>query len=257
MKPQIRGTVPFFTEVGASTPRADRAQHPPGPVHRRPLSGVTGAGVSGPAAPSSRRAGRPRAADRPRVSPGSAASARSRRSCAARSAASAALGSRPSATAASRASVSVAAPAGTASSAATRPSTAASSSAGGTSALRQPDRHRLRRAHPAPGQADLDGARVADRVHQRVGAAEVGNQPERRLGHAELHVVGDDAQVTGQRELEAGPDGVAVHGGDGHPVRLAQPAEAGLEAGDGRRRRPGRPARRCRRCRAARRPRAR
>ena len=70
-------------------------------------------------------------------------------------------------------------------------------------------------------------------MHQRVGAAEVGHQPERRLGHAELHVVGDDAQVAGQRELEAGADGVAVHGGDGDPVRVAQPAEAGLEAGDG------------------------
>ena len=46
-----------------------------------------------------------------------------------------------------------------------------------------------------------------------------------RLGHAELHVVGDHPQVAGQRELEPAADGMALHGGDRDPVRVPQPAK--------------------------------
>jgi len=70
-------------------------------------------------------------------------------------------------------------------------------------------------------------------VDERVGAAEVGDDAQARLGHAELHVVGDDAQVAGQRELEPGPDRVALHRGHREPRGIAQPREPALEGGDG------------------------
>src|SRR5690606_6130800 len=77
-------------------------------------------------------------------------------------------------------------------------------------------------------------AGVADEANQGVGAGQVGHQSEARLAHGELHVVGDDAQVTGEGELEAGADGVALHGGDGHQVAAPPPGERLLVLGDDR-----------------------
>jgi hypothetical protein len=69
-------------------------------------------------------------------------------------------------------------------------------------------------------------------VHERVRAAEVRDDTQTGLGHAELHVVGDDAQVAGERELESGADGVALHRSDGEPRGFTQPREAHLEGRD-------------------------
>ena len=115
---------------------------------------------------------------------------------------------------------------------ATRSATAPSSSAAGTTSVGQPDRPGLRRAHRAAGQADLQRPRVADQLHEGARAGQVGHQAERRLGQAQLGVVGEDPQVAGERELRAGADGVALHRGDRDDPRRPQPAEAGLEAAD-------------------------
>ena len=72
----------------------------------------------------------------------------------------------------------------------------------------------LRRADPSPGGADLERAGVADEVHERSGATEVGHQPEARLAHGEPGVERGHAQVGREGQLEAGPDGVPVHLGD-------------------------------------------
>src|SRR5438094_68674 len=69
-------------------------------------------------------------------------------------------------------------------------------------------------------------------VAEHLRAAEIGHQTELGLGHRELRVLGRDADVARERELEAGADGVALHGGDADELRTAQPAEAGLVAGD-------------------------
>lgn len=66
-----------------------------------------------------------------------------------------------------------------------------------------------------------------------MGAGEVGDQAQAGLAHGELHVVGDDAQVTGEGQLEARPDGMPLHGGDGHDVTAPPPGEALLELSDG------------------------
>ena len=68
--------------------------------------------------------------------------------------------------------------------------------------------------HPPAGHADLQGPGVADQLDQALGAAEVGHQAEGHLGHGELGVLGEHPQVAGEGELEAGADGVALHGGD-------------------------------------------
>ena len=78
------------------------------------------------------------------------------------------------------------------------------------------------------GGADLERPGVADVLDQRLGAGEVGHQAERRLLHGELRVVGHHPQVAGQRELEAGADGVAADRGDRDEARVAQPGEAAL-----------------------------
>ena len=69
--------------------------------------------------------------------------------------------------------------------------------------VRQPDRLGLGRLHRAPGQADLHGPRVADQLHERARAGQVGHQAERRLGQPQLRVVGEDPQVAGQGELRS------------------------------------------------------
>ena len=72
---------------------------------------------------------------------------------------------------------------------------------------------------PTAGQADLQRPGVPDGLHERPRATEVGHQPEGRLAHREPGVVGDDSDVAGQRELEAGAHGVPLDRGDRHEVR--------------------------------------
>lgn len=65
-------------------------------------------------------------------------------------------------------------------------------------------------------------------------AGEVGDEPETGLAHGELHVIGDDPQVTGEGELEPGTDRMALDSGDGDQVGTAPPGERLLVFGDGR-----------------------
>ncbi|ESU47126.1 hypothetical protein P376_4891 [Streptomyces sp. HCCB10043] len=67
-----------------------------------------------------------------------------------------------------------------------------------------------------------------------MGAREVGNETETGLTHGELHVLGDDPQIAGEGELEAGADGVALDRRDRHEVVAAPPGERLLVLGDGR-----------------------
>ena len=133
------------------------------------------------------------------------------------------------------------APAGDASRAAARSRVAASSSSTGTTMVASPIAAASAAPHPATGGADLEGAGVAHQVDQRLGAAEVGDQPEGRLLHRQLGVVGEHPQVAGQRQLEAGADRVALHRGDADDPVVAPPRERLLEAVDDRVQRPRRP----------------
>jgi hypothetical protein len=74
----------------------------------------------------------------------------------------------------------------------------------------------IRSASGAAGRADLQRPRVPDRLHQRLGAAEVWHQPQRRLSHRELRVVGHYADIAGQRKLEAGADRMSPDRRDAH-----------------------------------------
>ena len=49
--------------------------------------------------------------------------------------------------------------------------------------------------------------------------------PSVGLGHGELRVVGDDADVGAERELEAAADRVALHGGDADQIGPRGPVE--------------------------------
>ena len=102
--------------------------------------------------------------------------------------------------------------------AATVRSTAASRSSAGDDRGGQADAQRLVGADAPAGQADLGGARVPDEVDEALGAAEVGDDAERRLGHHEARVVGEDADVGAERELESAADRVPLHGGDADQV---------------------------------------
>lgn len=64
-----------------------------------------------------------------------------------------------------------------------------------------------------------------------MGAAEVRDEAERRLPHAELGIVGEDLQVAGQRELKARSDGVAVDRGHADESRVAQLRHGGNPTG--------------------------
>ncbi len=86
--------------------------------------------------------------------------------------------------------------------------------------------------HSARGGAHLERARVPDRIEEQLGTGEVGHQPQRRLEHAELRVLGCDPDVTGKRKLEAGADRVPPDRGDRHERRITQPGEPGLVARD-------------------------
>ena len=98
--------------------------------------------------------------------------------------------------------------------------------------LGQAQRGRLRGPHGAAGQAQLEGPGQSDDVDQRLGPGQVGHQAQRRFLHAQLGVLGEHPQITGQRELEPGPDRVPAHGGHRHDARVAQPGEASLDRGD-------------------------
>ena len=54
----------------------------------------------------------------------------------------------------------------------------------------------------------------------------------KKLGFQVGYATGQDPQVTGESELEPGPDRVALHRRDGDDVRPVQPGEGGLEFGD-------------------------
>ena len=79
--------------------------------------------------------------------------------------------------------------------------------AGPTTSLTRPIRTASAAGHPAPGQADLGRAGVADCLHPPLGAAQVRHQAERHLGHRELRILRGDPQIAGQRKLEARSDG--------------------------------------------------
>ena len=181
------------------------------------------------------RSAPPLRSHRLRLSAISGASSRNRRIWASRSNRRCSSSVRPDA-ASSSALVSRTAPGIGAVSAATRSATVASSSADRADDGGQPDARGLGRADHPRGGADLQCPGVANALDQRLCSRQVGHQPERGLLHAELGVVGHHPQVAGQRELEAGADGVALHDGDRDEARVAQPGEAALERLDGRRR---------------------
>jgi hypothetical protein len=93
--------------------------------------------------------------------------------------------------------------------------------------------HRRRQSHPqrllgpdpAGGQADLGGSGVADEIDEPLGAAQVRDQAKCRFGHGEGGIVGQDAQVAAERELETGADGVALDRGDADEIRPRRPVE--------------------------------
>src|SRR3712207_7423041 len=63
-------------------------------------------------------------------------------------------------------------------------------------------------------------------------SSDLGHQAEGGLGQPQVGVLGEHAQVAGEGELRAGADGVALHRGDRHDPRRAQPAEPGLVAAE-------------------------
>ena len=120
----------------------------------------------------------------------------------------------------------------TASSAATRSPTAPSSSAPGTTssarrsaaASAAPTVRLVRHSSSARGSPTMSTSGLVP--------VRSGHQAERGLFHAQLGVVGQHPQVTGQRELEPGSDGVTAHRGHRHDARIPQPPVPGLAAGD-------------------------
>ena len=83
------------------------------------------------------------------------------------------------------------------------------------------------------GRTDLQRPRVANKADQRFCSREVRHQAQRRLLHAEAHVVRGHPQVAGQRQLEARPDGIALDLRDRDEARVGQPDEPALVAVDG------------------------
>ena len=87
----------------------------------------------------------------------------------------------------------------------------------------------------APVSADLHRPGVAHGSTSEPVPPRSGTRPEGRLAHREPGVVGHDPQVAGQRELEAGADGVPLHRGDADDDGPgATSGEARLVGRDGR-----------------------
>jgi len=102
--------------------------------------------------------------------------------------------------------------------------------------VHHPDPVGLRRVDPPPGDAQLHRPRAPDELVQRLDPAQVRDEPERHLGHAELRIIRDNTQITRQRELEPRADGVAVNSRDRDDVGPVQPGERlliGLDARQG------------------------
>ena len=96
----------------------------------------------------------------------------------------------------------------------------------------EPQLFGLRRSDAPAGEAQLQSPGVADVVHERLGAGEVGHQSAAHLGHRELGVVGKHPQVTGQRQLKTRAYGMPGDGRDRDDVGPRQPGEAGLVGAD-------------------------
>ena len=98
------------------------------------------------------------------------------------------------------------------------------------------ERARLGRAHGLAGEAVVERDLQAGAHGEALQAVEAGQQAELHLGEAEdgLLVVGEDAGVAGQRDLEAAAERGAVHGGDDGLGRVGEAlggAVAGLDHG--------------------------
>ena len=92
--------------------------------------------------------------------------------------------------------------------------------------------------HAAPGRGQLERARIADRARQEPGAAAVGHERDVRERHHQHRVLGQVAEVAGQREREARARRGAVDGRDHglrHPHERLDDRDVGLA--DRRRRR--------------------
>ena len=72
----------------------------------------------------------------------------------------------------------------------------------------EPPGERVGRADPAAAHDHVLRAAEADEAREPLRAAGAGDHPEPDLGEAELGVLGGDAEVAGERELE--PDAEAV-----------------------------------------------
>ena len=87
---------------------------------------------------------------------------------------------------------------------------------GGTSSSTRPRRSALAPALALAREDHVERRAQADEPGQPLAATGAGNETELHLGETELglRVVGGDAVVTGERELETGSEAGAVDGGD-------------------------------------------
>ena len=84
----------------------------------------------------------------------------------------------------------------------------------------EPERERLLRADAAAAHDRVLRPREADQPDEALRPAAARDHPELHLGEGELDVVGRDAEVAGERELEADAEGVALQLRD-HRLRAA------------------------------------
>src|SRR5215472_15650667 len=89
----------------------------------------------------------------------------------------------------------------------------------------QPDPQGLGGVDDVAEQDQLPGAALADDPGQPDRGAHVGQQPVAGLQQAHLGALGEDAEIAGQGQLEAGAVGVAAHGGDAGAAEIGDPAE--------------------------------
>jgi hypothetical protein len=97
--------------------------------------------------------------------------------------------------------------------------------------LRQPQLAGFGRANHPGGQAHFDRPWQAHNVDKWLCPGQIRDQAERRFLHTEHGVVGEDPQIAGQSELEAGAQGVPAHRRDRDDVRPVQPQEPRLQSG--------------------------